>query len=111
MKNSYVIALLVSASLLLASCGSNVKTSPEMTDFMSMMKGNFKDVKAAIGKYGSTPEMVDNDITMYDLSEPKVTGVEGDCYNLEAKAGITVRMYKICWSAGKISSIEDKGMK
>jgi hypothetical protein len=94
------------------SCGgSNVEQSAEMKEFVGMIKGKSADVVSALDKFASTPELKSNDIGMYDLSDPKVTAKNADCYSVEFSAGVTTRMYEICWTAGKISAITDKGMK
>lgn len=115
MKFKSIIALFFSASLLFTSCDSKPSTevNKEMTEFMALLKGGDKDVDFALKKNASTPAIAQNDIIMYKLSEPTVVSVsaDGKCYMMEAKAGITVRSYNICWEGGKITGIEDKGMK
>ncbi len=116
MKVKSIIALFFSATLLFTSCGESkpdIAVSKEMTEFMALMKGSDKDVDFAVKKNAATPAIAQNDIIMYKLSEPTVVSVsaDGKCYMMEAKAGITVRSYNICWEGGKITGIEDKGMK
>jgi len=48
---------------------------------------------------------------MYDLKDPKVTAKTGDCYTVEFAAGITTRVYDLCWKDGKIASITEKEVK
>ena len=91
-----------------------VEVSPAMTAFLADIKGKSKDVEAAIKTHGV--EGLDHkDMTMYDLSSPKVTGSEkrGDkeCYTFDAKAGMTTRTYETCWANGKIAEVVDKGMR
>lgn len=107
---SLTTALLV---LFMISCGGSpkVETSPEMTDFIGMLKGSNTDVTAALNKYAATDELKKDDMAMYDLKEPAVTQADGTCYTFEAKAGLTTRTYKICWTEKQISSIEFLGMK
>ncbi len=110
-----ILSLFVVLALTFAftSCGgggSDVELSPEMTEFVGMIKGTSDDVTAALEKFGASDEVKENDMGMYDLKDPVVTGKEGDCYSVEFAAGIT-RMYDICWADGKIASIADKGMK
>jgi hypothetical protein len=107
----------------LAACGdkkagegeaSGVKPSPEMTAFMADFKGKSSDIKAALAKHGK--EGLDGkDMDMYDMTAPKVIKEEkkgaATCYDMEAKAGMTTRTYGVCWEGGKISTVEDKGMK
>lgn len=113
MKNvilSLTTALLV---LFMISCGGSpkVETSAEMTDFIGMLKGSNADVTAALNKYAATDELKKDDMAMYDLKEPVVTQADGTCYTFEAKAGITTRVYKVCWTDKKITTIEALGMK
>lgn len=88
--------------------------SPEMQAFLAGIKGKSSDVDAAIKAHGV--EGLDHkDMTMYDLSSPKVTGSRKDgdksCYTFDAKAGMTTRTYETCWTGGKISEVADKGMR
>jgi len=86
------------------------KASPAMTAFMSDLKGKSADVTTALKTHGA--EGLDNkDMDMYDLESPKVIKVDGDCETMEAKSGMTVRTYIVCWKDSKIATIEDKGMK
>ncbi|MBP7865657.1 MAG: hypothetical protein KA419_06875 [Acidobacteria bacterium] len=91
-----------------------VEVSAEMKDFLSMLKGKSADVTAALDKYGAEG-LARQDMDMYDLVSPTVikTETQGDktTYTLEAKAGITVRTYALTWSGGKITAVEDKGMR
>jgi hypothetical protein len=98
----------------LSGCGGSaakVELSAEMQEFVGMIKGKSADVVSALGKFGATQEVKENDMLMYDLSNPVVTAKNGDCYSVEFTAGVTTRMYDICWASGKIASIADKGMK
>jgi hypothetical protein len=88
--------------------------SPEMQAFLAGIKGKSTDVEAAIKAHGA--EGLDHkDMTMYDLSSPKVTGTKKDgdktCYTFDAKAGMTTRTYDVCWTGGKITEVADKGMR
>jgi len=109
------LSLLVALTLFftLSSCGggADIELSTEMKEFVGMVKGTSADVVSALDKFGATQEIKDDDMGMYDLSDPKVTAKNGDCYSVEFTAGATVRMYDICWATGKISAITDKGMK
>jgi hypothetical protein len=87
-----------------------VTVSPQMTAFMSDLKGKSADVEAALKTHG-VEGLDTKDMEMYDLNSPKVVASEGDCATMEAKSGMTVRTYVLCWKDGKIASIEDKGMK
>jgi hypothetical protein len=88
-----------------------VEASPEMTAFLAKFDGTDEAVSAALKEYGANDEVAGNDMGMYTLGEPKVVSKDGDCYTFEAKAGMTVRTYDVCWAEGKISKIEDKGMR
>lgn len=95
-----------------SSCGGkSVEMSAEMQEFVGMIKGKASDVSAALAKFGATQEIIDNEMSMYDLKDPKVTAKEGDCYTAEFAAGITTRVYEICWKEGKISGITEKAVK
>ncbi|MDQ3336199.1 MAG: hypothetical protein M4D80_13600 [Myxococcota bacterium] len=91
-----------------------VDVSPEMQAFMAGIKGKSTDVEAAIKAHG-VDGLDHKDMTMYDLSSPKVTATNknGDktCYTFDAKAGMTTRTYDVCWTGGKISEVADKGMR
>jgi hypothetical protein len=93
---------------------SSVQVSPEMKDFAASLTGKSSAVKAALTKYG-TEGLASQDMDMYDLSGATVTANEKkgdqDCYTFEAKAGATTRTYVTCWKGGKITSVEDKGMR
>ena len=91
-----------------------VDVSPEMQGFLGDIKGKSTDVEAAVKKYGA--DGLDNkDMTMYDLNSPTVTATRKDgdktCYTFDAKAGMTVRTYEVCWAGGKITEVADKGMR
>ncbi len=114
MKKSILSLFVVLAAIFaLTSCGggSSVELTPEMSEFVSMIKGTSDDVTAALEKFGVSDEVKENDMGMYDLKDPVVTAKNGDCFSVEFTAGITTRMYDICWADGKIASIADKGMK
>ena len=90
---------------------SDIELSPEMTEFLEMIKGSSDDVTAALGKFGASEEIKLDDMGIYDLKKPKVTSKNGECYSVEFNYDITIRMYDICWADGKIISISDKGIK
>jgi hypothetical protein len=87
-----------------------VTVTPQMTAFMSDLKGKSADVEAALSVHG-VEGLDTKDMEMYDLGSPKVVATEGDCSTMEAKAGMTVRTYVLCWKDGKIATVEDKGMR
>lgn len=112
MKNVILYLTTTLLVLFIVSCGGpKVETSPEMTDFIGMLKGSNADVTAALNKYAATDELKKDDMAMYDLKEPQVTLAEGACYTFEAKSGATTRTYKVCWADKKISGITFLGMK
>lgn len=91
-----------------------VECGGAMNEFMGMLKGKYTDVEAALNQFQA--EGLDRvDMDMYDLQEPKVVGCNksetGECCTMEAKAGMTIRTYDICWENDKITSIVDKGMR
>ena len=88
-----------------------VEASPEMTAFLAKFDGTDAAVTAALKEFGADETVADDDMGMYTLGEPKVVGAEGDCFTFEAKAGMTIRTYNVCWAEGKINKIEDKGMR
>ncbi|MFV8755587.1 hypothetical protein ACNOYE_33980 [Nannocystaceae bacterium ST9] len=88
-----------------------VETSPEMTNFLAKFDGTDAAVTAALKEFGANETISGDDMGMYMLSKPKVVSKDGDCYTFDAEAGITIRTYNVCWAEGKISKIEDKGMR
>lgn len=115
--NLLLCTSVMAITITLASCGgktdkeaSDKNVSAEMTAFMGMLEGKSEATEAALTKY-SADGLDKKDMGMYDLKDPKVIATEKDCYTLEAKSGMTVRTYVLCWEAGKIKSIEDKGMR
>lgn len=112
-----IIAILsLALTVVFVSCGggSGVECSAEMKSFMAEIKGKSTDVEAALAKFG-TDSLDAKDMGMYDLSEPTVTACEKkdgkETCTFEAKAGMTVRTYTVTWEGGKITAVEDKGMK
>lgn len=88
--------------------------SAEMKAFLAPFNGDYKAVKASLGAHGAAG-LDDKDMDIMNLAEPKVTAAEvkggRQCYTFEAKAGIMVRTYGVCWANGKIVAVEDKGMR
>mgnify|MGYP001594886952 CR=1 FL=1 len=87
-----------------------ITVSAEMQDFLGGLKGKSSDVQASLAKHGIA-DLATADMDMYDLSEAKVTTSTGACYTIDAKAGMTVRTYDVCWEGGKINKVVDKGMR
>ncbi|GEM_PF-1374509 len=88
-----------------------VEVSEDMKNFMAKFDGTDAAVTAALKEFGSGETITDDDMGMYTLSDPKVVANTGDCFTMEAGAGMTVRTYEVCWADGKINKIEDKGMR
>jgi hypothetical protein len=89
--------------------------SPEMQAFLKELDGTDDGVKKALKKVAK-PGLDDKDMEMYTLREAKVikTDKKSDkqtCYDFEAKAGMMVYTYGVCWEGGKIVAVEDKGSK
>jgi hypothetical protein len=105
---SVMLVALVAFAMVRCGGGSSVEMSPEMTEFIGMIKGTSNDVSAALIKFGATPEVTENAMADYNLEDPKVTAKTGDCYTCEFKAGVTTQIHEICWKDGKIVSITEK---
>lgn len=86
------------------------KILPEMEAFMEQLDGKSQSVVTALDTYG-VADLDRKYMDMFNLEKAKVVSADKDCYTMEAGAGVTVRIYLICWEAGKIKSIEEKGMK
>lgn len=113
MKSVKQLVVLLVLAVTVYACGSSepaVKVAPEMEAFMKLLDGNSDNVAAALTQYGMA-ELDKKDMDMYNLEKAKVVSADKDCYTMEAGAGMTVRTYVLCWEAGKIKSVEDKGMK
>lgn len=113
-KNILLLAVILVSALTFTSCGKGkpaVELSKEMTEFVGMIKGTSSSVTSALNKFGASQAVKDDNMGMYDLKDPVVSAKKGDCYSVEFSAGITKRLYDICWANGKISSIKDNGMK
>jgi hypothetical protein len=91
-----------------------VELSDEMKAFLEGWDGDHAKVEAALAAHGA--EGLDAaEMDLYDLAEPKVIARNDDgdavCFTFEAKAGITVRTYDVCWNGGKITKVVDQGMR
>ena len=116
MKHLIMASMLLMFAFGTISCdkgGGGIKASKEMTDFMKEF-GSSDKIDKALKTFGKK-DLATGDMEMYDMKEPKVTAEVKTgakvCYSLEAKAGMTVRFYDICWEGGKIVEIKSKGMK
>jgi outer membrane lipoprotein-sorting protein len=115
MKKVFLAISMIAAVSFFTACGgkektASVKINTEMQDFMNNLNGKSASVGIALEQFGK-PGLDTKDMGMYDLANPKVLEANGSCYLLECKSGMTKRKYNLCWEAGKISSIEDKGME
>lgn len=99
--------------LVLAACSdsSSFEVSDEMKVFTKMIQGDYTDVSKALEKYAARDELKTHNITMYDLDDGQITAREGDCYTVEFKAGITTRVYRVCWKNKKITELESLGIQ
>ncbi len=113
MKKTLSLMGLLILVLVAFGCGGGEKVLPEMKEFMAGFDGTYQAVESVLEKFA--PGVDDQDMDIYDLKSPKIVSTEeqGDqvCYTMEAKAGITIRTYVLCWKEGKIVSIADKGMR
>ncbi len=109
-KSVLSLFVVLSVVFALSSCGGEkkVEQSPEMVEFVGMIKGQSSDVVAALSKFAATDDLKTHEMTFYNLQEPKVKERNGDCYTVDFKAGITVRTYDFCWKGGKIVKITEK---
>lgn len=86
----------------------------EMKAFLAMLDGKSATVDKALKKF-TARGVKTADMQMYNLADGTVTQAQtkGDttCYSMEAKSGMTVRQYELCWKGGKIVRIADRGMK
>ncbi len=111
MFNKIIIILFAfSLSLFMNNTYGQIKVSPEMKDFLSMLKGTSTDVYIALIKYGGSDEIKDNEIAHYNLRSPKVLDRNNNYYSVEIIAGFTTRKYSIFWSNKKIVKIVDYGI-
>jgi len=86
MQKSVRFSCLIILTLVAFGCGGGGGgVIPEMKAFMGEFDGTYQAVESALEKYAP--------------------------YTMEAKAGITIRTYVLCWKDGKILSIADKGMR
>ncbi len=102
--------LFVGAVFTACSGDKNFEVSKEMQDFIGMIKGNYKDVSAAMNKYAANEKLKTDNITMYDLDGGLVKSRDGDCYTVDFKTGISIRTYEICWSNKKIVEVKFLGV-
>ena len=82
-----------------------IEMSTEMAAFVGAFDGDYESVEAGLALYGATEDIVDHDMGMYDLKEPRVTAKDGECYTVTCKSGMVENTYVVCWEDGKIVSI------
>jgi hypothetical protein len=90
-----------------------VEVSDAMKAFMSEL-GEHDKVTAALNKHGA--EGLEADMGQYNIGDPVVTGsnpgqAAGEtCYAMQAKTGAVQRKFELCWTDGKITRAENKGL-
>lgn len=134
MKNLFSTVVLAVA-IIMASCsgadaqsaGSKTQKQPtktqassmpgKMKEFMAMLDGTEEGVKKAADTYfsdelkSSQAEESNLTITNFMLSNAKVVSSNLPCCTMEAKAGVTTRIFELCWQGDKITSVKDLGIK
>ncbi len=106
--------------LTIASCKSDdsettdsakVEVTTEMKDFTEKMTDTTENLQDIVKKFAESDELKKHDIINQNITEMKVVAKNGDCYTVETPDSGLTRVYEICWSDGKITSIIDKGIK
>lgn len=113
MKKHLFGVFALSIGLFLVSCGDSatdakgeaIEISDEMAAFIKDFNGSYEVVEKSLAEYGANDEIIEHDMGMYDLKDPKVTARKGDCYTLVCKSGQVENTYEICWENKKIVSI------
>ena len=90
---------------------STVVVTEEMHDFTEKVTDNTESIEDILQKFAESEELKEHDIINQNLSELKIVGQEGDCYTVETPDSGLTRVYEICWTDNKITSITDKGIK
>ena len=111
-----IAASLCFAMFMLYSCSSSnttdVKTTPEMEEFMKALDGKYQSVTDAISKFAAKPDLNTADMDTKDLRDPVITNASvsdsSTCFTIKTNDGAKDCQYEICWSNGKIISIADK---
>ena len=101
---------------ILASCHSSnltdVKTTPEMEEFMKAMNGHYDSVTKALAKFSVKSDLPTADMDLKDLRDPVITEASVKdgitCYTVKTNDGAKDCFYELCWQSGKIISITDK---
>lgn len=131
MKKKLIGVFALSIGLLLVSCGdaatdtdadaegdgtennegggaepaAEIEVSSEMLAFIGDFNGEAEVVEDALILWGANDDVIDHDMGMYNLEEPRVTAQNGDCYTLVCKSGMVENTYEICWEDEEIVSI------
>ena len=77
-KNVFIMAAFSLCMAFMISCGggkAKVETSPEMQEFMAMIKGTSSDVTQALSKF-AVDELKNHDMAMYDLQKPIAVAIK-----------------------------------
>ena len=111
-----IAASLCFTIILMQACSSSnttdVKTTPEMEQFMKTLDGKYQSVTDAIIKFAVVPDLNTADMDMKDLRDPVIISASqsdsSTCYTIKTNDGAKDCQYELCWKAGKIISITDK---
>lgn len=109
------IVLMFCGVLFFFACQSDagVQTSAEMKSFIDKIGGGDGDpteIIASAIKANAAPSLDSAQqaiMGQYGIEKLTAIGKEGDCYTLKAKAGSAAPKFKMCWTGGKISKIEE----
>ncbi len=106
--NTFAFGTVLIIFTLFTSCGSSVKTTPEMEAFLVAIDStNSMDDAAAIFEYSTN----DMPLGYYEVKEPTVVAsiIEGKktCYHINVKHAFTSNDINVCWEEGKIVSISN----
>lgn len=115
-KIIFIATSLCITIILMQACSSSnttdVKTTPEMEQFMKTLDGKYQSVTDAIIKFAVVPDLNTADMDMKDLRDPVIISASqsdsSTCYTIKTNDGAKDCQYELCWKAGKIISIIDK---
>lgn len=133
MKNLFTIAALTVVTFITSCSGAEAGATGDtpaekVTKTETAAPGKMNDLMAMLdGTEGCGQKAVDaffsdslknslnesNSLTFanYNMMEAKVVAAEGQCCTMEAKAGVTTRSFKLCWTGDQVTGVEDLGMK
>ncbi len=109
-KLKFLVAAFI-AVVVLYACSGEVKPSPEMKDFTTMLDGKVGCSQAALTKFSSDTSEAAFDFGMKDFKFEKISKKEDDCYTVDLKENNIPFQYKICWANGKIIKLEEVTLK